>query len=74
MKNPGSAPDKKVEWSVLILFLFSDPAHSHIGWQCPEHLELERGGEGEFSLGTFVLRQTFILHLQIDWVQASRLS
>lgn len=43
MKNPGSTPDKKVEWSVLILFLLSDPAHSHIGWQCPEHLELVRG-------------------------------
>lgn len=30
MKNPGSAPDKKVEWSVLILFLLSDPAQGHI--------------------------------------------
>lgn len=66
MKTPGSAPDKMVEWSVLILFLFSDLAHAtSVSWQCPEHLELKRGGEG-CSLGVFVLRQTFILHLQTD--------
>lgn len=66
IKNRGSAPDKKVEWSVRILFLLSDPAHGHISWQCSEHLDLQRGSEGECSLGAFVLRQTFILHLRID--------
>lgn len=42
VKNSGSAPDKKVEWSVLILYLLSDPVRGHISWQCAGHLELER--------------------------------
>lgn len=62
MKTPGSTLDKKVEWSVLILFLLSDAAHSHVGWQCPAHLELVRGGKGECSLGAFG-SQAFVLHL-----------
>lgn len=66
VKNSGSAPDKKVEWSVLILYLLSDPVRGHISWQCAGHLELEKGGEGEGSLEAFVLRKTFILHLQTD--------
>lgn len=74
MKNPGSAPDRKVEWSVLILFLLSDPAHGHTGWLCPGHLELERGGEGECSLGAFVLSKHLSFTDKLIWPYASRLS
>lgn len=45
-KTQEVPPDKKLEWSVLILFLISDPAHGYIYWQCTRNLVLERDSEG----------------------------
>lgn len=66
MKNPGSAPDRNIEWRKCPCFHCFLIVCSHSSRQGPGRFGSERGAESVCSLRAFALRRALTRHLWID--------